>query len=68
MKTEFQTETHRYEPQPMVHYTGADGQARLMRPWKKYEFRGNGQGTYFWVYVGTKFHPLRATKLIISQY
>ena len=67
MKTEFQTETNKYEPQHTVYYTGADGQARLMRPWKNYELQRNGQGAYCWVYVGTKFYSPRATKKEITQ-
>jgi hypothetical protein len=67
MKTEFQTETHKYEPQHTVYYTGADGQARLMRPWKKYEKREGGIGNYVWVYQGTKFYSPRATKKDIAQ-
>lgn len=61
MKTEFQTETHRYEPQHIVRYNG-----KLARPWKIYEFRGNGS-SYFWLYQGTRFYPPHATKKDIAQ-
>jgi hypothetical protein len=61
MKTEFQVGNFRYEPQHVVRYNG-----KLARPWKMYEFRGNGS-SYFWVYQGTRFYPIRATKKDIAQ-
>ena len=62
MKTTFERDGQKFEPAHDVYWTGADGRARVMRPWRVYYKRDGALGNYFWIYEGTRFYSPRTPK------
>jgi hypothetical protein len=62
MKTQFETETHKYEPKGLRTFNGKTALA-----WKVYCKRTFRSGNWYWMYKENKFHSPNATKKIIIQ-
>ena len=57
MKTAFERNDYKFEPQPIIYFNG-----RLTRPWHVFFKHKGALGNYFWVRLGTRFYSPRTPK------
>lgn len=66
MKTAFERGGFKYEPDHMVYFTGADGQARQMIPWRIWKKVDSALGGYAWRFQAMRFYSPRTPRRSIE--